>query len=123
VIILFEWLFGKKHQKLTMNDIDSDYRVVGVSFDNPNGTNRQNLLKKCVANQEITLKRKRSKEYPNAIEVWSKVGQLGHIADDDAIDLAEIIDNGTRLTAKIKKITGGTTDKPSLGCIITIQEK
>ncbi|WP_342547679.1 HIRAN domain-containing protein [Paenibacillus sp. FSL P2-0089] len=120
---MFEWLFGKKHQKLTMNDIDSDYRVVGVSFDNSNGTNRQTLLKKCTMNQEITLKRKRSKEYPNAIEVWSKVGQLGHIADDDAIDLAEIIDNGTRLTAKIKKITGGTTDKPSLGCIITIQEK
>lgn len=124
--MMFKWLFGNQkpnQDRLTMNDIDTDFRVVGVSFDNSNGMNRQNLLKKCVPDQEVTLKRKPSKKYPEAIEVWTKFGQIGFIDSHDAVDLAEIIDNGTRLSVKIKKITGGNAEKPNFGCIISVQEK
>lgn len=123
---MFKWLFGNREtrrDRLTMNDIDGDYRVVGVSFDNSNGNNRQGLLKQCAPDQEVTLKRKPSKKYPEAIEVWTKFGQIGFIDADDAVNLAKVIDNGTRLIVKIKKITGGNVEKPKLGCIISVQKK
>lgn len=121
---MFKWLFGSNPPvPESIGEWDDDYRVVGVTFDNPNKVNRQQILKKCNVGQDITLKRKPSKQFPDAIEVWSKYGQIGHIDADDASLLAPVLDRKKRFKVTIKKITGGTTDKPTLGCIISLMEQ
>ncbi|WP_081391959.1 HIRAN domain-containing protein [Paenibacillus odorifer] len=80
------------------------------------------MLRKCSAGQDITLKRKPSKKFPDAIEVWVKQEQIGHIDADDASILAPILDRRKRFKVTIKKITGGTESKPTLGCIISLKE-
>ncbi|NKQ18460.1 HIRAN domain-containing protein [Brevibacillus laterosporus] len=61
------------------------------------------------------------KKYPNAVEIWSKHGQIGHISEKDAAELAPLIDRGKHILAAIKKITGGTNDKPTYGCVLSLQ--
>lgn len=120
---MLKWLFSsKKSTPAPLGSWENEYRVVGVSFDNPNKVNRQTLLRKCSVGQDITLKRKPSKKYPEAIEVWSKHGQLGHIDADDATELAPVLDRGKQFKVTIKKITGGSGEKPALGCIITLKD-
>lgn len=100
-----------------------ELRVVGVSFDNDNGTSRQEILAQCQSGDTVTLKRSHSKKYPNAIEVWTKHGQIGHVSSDVAERLAPDMDSGLKVEAEIKRVTGGTEDKPTRGCIIKVMEK
>ncbi|RFB34022.1 HIRAN domain-containing protein [Brevibacillus sp. VP] len=126
-------IFGKKTRanadENVVNNFSEDYTdyeewellAVGVTFDNEDGTNRQTVLKRCNPGEEITLKRNTSKKYPNAVEIWSKHGQIGHISEKDAAELAPLIDRGKHILAAIKKITGGTNDKPTYGCVLSLQ--
>lgn len=97
-------------------------RVAGVTFENDDGTNRQEILKKCKPGDSIVLEHWPMPEDEYAVKVLRENGeQLGHIPREDAEDVAEWLGSANSVTAKIKKITGGTKDKPTIGCIIEIR--
>jgi hypothetical protein len=115
-------------------------KVVGVTFQNPDGTKRQDIISKCKIGEHIFLKR----DYENsndqyAIAVLRETGeQIGFLSRDVAFrhegmnDLAPHIDQGGEVTAKIvdligKDITPGFwskilgSKKTGRGCIIEIE--
>jgi len=103
-------------------------KVVGVTYQNPEGADRQKILKKCREGERLVLKR----EYNNpqdrdAIGVFRMNGeQIGHISSDicssgpEQEGLAEAMDMGCNAFAEIKNITGGYGDKPTYGCNIIV---
>lgn len=99
-------------------------KIAGVTH-GQSGANPQRLLKKCRSGQLELIRDPRNKYDKNAIKVCLPTGeQLGWIIRDLAKELSEFIDNGTRVTAEISEVTGGTLFKPERGCniIITCEE-
>lgn len=106
---------------ISLNFERGEFQVVGVTFDNEDGTNRQTILRKCSDGDMIMLRRRYSKKYPNAVEVWTEFGQIGHISEYDARVIAKLMDDGKQIDARIKKLIGGTFEKPKLGCILLLK--
>lgn len=84
-------------------------KVVGVTFDNDDGTNRQDILEKIkTGDKTISLKRDPHNAYDkNAIEVHSNYGIVGFINADLAANLAAQMDSGKVVKATVEEITGG----------------
>ena len=107
-------------------------KIVGVTFNNKDGTNRQELLKKCRIHQKVFLERDYNNEHDlYAIKVFNvSHKQLGYIPSDSR--LASHMDCGGIVSAEIVKITGRPyrsiidrlfglkKEKKNLGCIIEI---
>ena len=105
--------------------------VRGVTKRNPDGSERQNLIKTLVPGQALTLLREPSNQYDKyAVAVLKVSGeQLGYVPAGDK-RLADHIDMGGSVTAKVVTITGGpgilglffrSLRKP-YGCVIEIQK-
>lgn len=105
-----------------------DTNVSGVTFEN-----RQELLKKCSVNQKIYIKWEKNNPYSktgHALAVFTNINneekQLGYIPDGKNEILfkkhAKEFNNNNDFTleGRIDKITGGSPNKPSLGCVIKI---
>lgn len=114
-------------------------KVVGVTFNNPDGSSRQKIISECKAGEELVLRR----DYNNfhdeyAIAVLRKTGeQVGFIARDVAFrhegmnDLTPHLDQGGELKAHIVDITGDPLPgfwarlfrlpTKNLGCVIQIE--
>ena len=108
---------------------DSFYtKVVGVAFQNLDGTDRQKILRKCRIGEQLALRREYDNpKDPDAIGVYRLNGEkIGHISSDIVSSgplqngLAEAMDMGCKAYAEIKDITGGQSDKPTFGCNIII---
>lgn len=86
-------------------------KVAGVSFDNANGTSRQSIIKKCQSGEDVILKPMPSKEFPDAIGVFTMKGkQIGFLSADLAHDMK--YKYGTNpMSATISGITGGENGK------------
>ena len=70
--------------------IERDFhtKVVGVSFNNANGTSRQDAIKACRSGESVLLRPSPSKEFPDAIGVFSSKGQqLGFLNAELAADM------------------------------------
>lgn len=93
--------------------IERDFytKVAGVSFDNANGTSRQSIIKKCQSGEDVIFKPMPSKEFPDAIGVFTMNGkQIGFLGADLAHDMK--YKYGTNpLSATISGITGGENGK------------
>lgn len=114
-------------------------KVVGVTFQNPDGTNRQEIISKCKVGEHVLLKRDYDNSYDQyAIAVLRKTGeQIGFIDKDVAFrhegmnDLAPHIDQGGEVAAKIIDLIGEdhsgfwgnifSSKKTNLGCVIEIE--
>lgn len=72
-------------------------RVVGVRHDNPDGTNRQEILQYARVNQLVELKRTPTPDYPNAIQVLLKNECIGFISEYDNKILAKYMDQGGQI--------------------------
>gem|GEM_PF-2042256 len=99
------------------DDEDEEYKVVGVTFDNKDGSSRQTILKKCSVGDPVELKLTTYKGKP-AVEVWTDFGQIGNISSDESEDVTDAVNEGRIMGAEIGGIYGGTTDKPTIGCVI-----
>lgn len=123
------WLiFRKKKAKSTTKGIATgeyvELEVVGESFDNEDGTSRQAILARCQEGDYIELRRQPKNKYDkNAIGVFTELGQIGHVSRELAKGLAPIMNRGVTFEGRIKRILGGTKNKPSYGCIIEIEDK
>lgn len=78
-------------------DLDFELEVVGVTYENEDGTSRQEILAKCEVDDDIELKRAPMQKYPNAIQVWTKNGCIGYISENDNKKLAKYMDNGAEI--------------------------
>lgn len=119
---------NKKTNKNTTYVKKFNTNIAGVTFDN-----RQELLKKCTANQKIFIKWDKDNPYSkngHALSVFTTINNrselLGHIPESQTDKLfyeyEEQFTNDSSFTINgyILKITGGTQDKPTLGCVIEI---
>ena len=89
--------------------------IVGESY-------RQGEIKLCHEGESLILRREPDNKYDrNAVAVLRENGkQIGYLSRDDAEWIARIMDDGDRVGAKIKWITGGKRDKPSYGLVIDV---
>lgn len=80
-------------------------KVVGVSFDNSDGRNRQNIIKDMTTNSAVFLNREPQNQYDiNAIAVMTIDGQIGYISKDYSSILAPMMDKGTKFEAKVNEV-------------------
>ncbi len=105
-----------------------DTNVAGVTFDD-----RQDILKRCKAKQKVYIKWDKDNPYSktgHALAVFTIIDglekQLGHIPEKSTNFLFQKFENEFNtndtffIEGYIDKITGGTDDKPTLGCVIKI---
>lgn len=99
------------------NSLQIDFMpVAGESFGK-----RQNRIKKLKPGNTIVLKRDRNNEHDrNAIALYSTHGDVGFIPRDNNQKLARYMDEGGKLYGWVRKVVGGTKQKPDRGLIITI---
>ncbi len=97
-------------------------RVAGVSYKNPDGTERQEILLRLDPGDIAGLVREPDNPHgSDAIAVVDPhYGQLGYIPGHIATRLADELDSGKTGFARIVEITGGTGDKPHLGCAVEV---
>lgn len=93
-------------------------KVAGVSFNNENGSSRQELLSLCEAGQAIELIPFRYKGDP-AYRVITQYGQIGNLRADDAALLDDIY-RGCVIVGTISKVTGGANGQ-YYGCNIILK--
>lgn len=79
------------------NLMEVNLRVVGLKYDNEDGTNRQEILKCCTVGDSIELKREPIQKYPNAIKVLFDGECIGYISEDDNKRLAKYMDRGGQI--------------------------
>ena len=85
-------------------------KIVGVSFENENGSLRQDLISE-LDSVPCTLTLMREADNPhdcNAIAIFDPKGrQLGYLSRSIAIQMAKLIDSGISVYAHAIQVTGG----------------
>lgn len=104
-------------------------KVAGVTHHNQDGSNRQEILSRCKTGQSIQLVREADNPYDqHAIAVVTKQGkQLGYMPGGD-YRLAEHMDKGGQVSARIVAVTGGPgclgglfkSQAKNYGCVIEV---
>ena len=129
IVYFVVWLCKRnKQQTKSSASIDSskmtilrDFhtKVVGVTFDNDNGTSRQEIIKNCRVGEDIILKPVPTKEYPDAIGVFNTRGQqLGYISAELAKEIKTQYPTNP-MKVVIAGLTGGEENK-NYGCNLHI---
>lgn len=97
-------------------------KVVGVTRRNRDGTDRQTIIRRCVAGEPLALIPAPDNPHDeDAIMICRRTGeQLGYVSEDLADTIGDLIADGHRLDAEILTITGGTADKPTRGVNLRI---
>lgn len=75
-------------------------KVVGVSFPNPDGSSRQEVIAQIKPSDFIELRREHNNPYDsNAIAVYFENQQVGYVGKEDAKFLSVLWDAGSVLSA------------------------
>lgn len=86
----------------------SEIRVVGVSFTNTNGTNRQDILSRLREGAKLSLVHIPDEKYPNRVSVQSEFGCVGNLPDEFAKMILNIgVSEGEGHVASIGKNSKG----------------
>jgi hypothetical protein len=118
---LQEQIIPIEFESESLNSYDSnaieftyEFKIAGINYDNPDGSKRKEIIKKCSIGESVDLKRDYDNEHDKyAIAVFRKTGeQLGFIPREDFYfgypisnrSIAEHIDLGDDVNAKIIKI-------------------
>ena len=103
-------------QKTTPKSIRT--KVSGVTFQNPDGVDRQELLKRLAPGDSLDIVRGTVDGKP-VLLVRHAIGVIGTVKKDTI--RAVISENGhTNLKAKVVQITGGKGEKATYGCNIEV---
>jgi hypothetical protein len=100
-----------------------DTRVAGVSHTSELGKSRQKIIKTCNIGEIVILTPYPMDNYPKSVIIKRVNGDdIGFLPEDFIIknDIFGRLQNGGTVLAKIKEFTGGTFNKPTIGCIIEI---
>lgn len=92
-------------------------KVAGVTFPNDDGSERQQIIRRCKAGEQLVLRHQPDNAYSEfAIQVLRKNGQqIGHAPEYLAEWICNELRSGYRAVGVIRNITGGTRDKPTCG--------
>ncbi len=102
---------------------DFHTKVVGVTFNNDDGTSRQAIIKNCKAGEDIIFKPVPTAEYPDAIGVFNKRGQqLGHLSAELAAEIKNKYGYNP-MSVTVSNITGGGDLSYGCNLHIVIYEK
>lgn len=96
--------------------------VAGESFDNPDGSSRQAILRRAKPNQPVTLRRELDNPHSDtAVAVHVPGGQIGYISSRHSEWISDWLDTDVAVAVRLHSLHGGTRDKPSLGAVIHIE--
>lgn len=96
-------------------------KIVGVTFKNSNGTDRQEIISQLRSGERLYLRDMSDARFPEAIGVFNRFGdQCGSIKKELAIELRGFGDFES-FPVHVLQVTGG--DERSIGCNIEIEEK
>jgi hypothetical protein len=92
-------------------------KIVGVSHQNADGSDRQRLIRECRLFETLVLDHEEDNPHdPNAVRVLRQTGeQLGYLGAELAEEIVWKSNNGYRFLVLIKDITGGKRKAQSLG--------
>lgn len=128
IVYLIVWLIKHFTKKNNVPKIDPsklnivrDFhsKVVGVTFNNDNGTSRQEIIRNCKIGEDVIFKPTPTEKYPDAIGVFNTQGeQLGNLNADLAAELKRKYPLNP-MSVTISNITGGGEDY-NYGCNLHI---
>ncbi len=105
-------------------------KVVGVTFDNPDGTSRQAIIERFgAAGMDLEIRPEPDNPHDeNALGVWVRKGghfgsrtlQIGYVRSELADELRESLEKGCEISARILEVTGGGRGK-NLGVNIELR--
>ena len=97
-------------------------KISGVTHANPDGTNRQALIRRyCRPGLTLTLRRDLNNEFDrHAVEIWLDDHWLGYATRESAKSIANHLDAGLHASATITQLTGDTKTNPTLGVNIEV---
>ncbi len=117
-------LFRRRQKQPKLRALEPFYsKIRGVTHKNPDGTSRQQLLKRCKVGQPLKLVREHDNPFDeNAVRVLTMKGkQLGYLGGEAAEEIAPRLDAGGRVDCEISDLTGGGWfRKKTRGCNIKI---
>jgi hypothetical protein len=103
-------------------------KIAGVSFNNPDGSSRQEIIKKYgKAGSDLVVMPDISNPVDrNALGLWINIGknqlkQLGYISHDLSPEIRKEQAAGHRVAIEISEITGGTKSKTTYGVNIRVK--
>jgi hypothetical protein len=128
-LFLFFYLKNKQDKKKNIREVSDSFpysiysKVVGVSFNNNDGTSRQENIKKYLSvGDELHIKGYNYNGNP-AIALLAKEGkmntQVGNLSAELVEDIMELPED-MEILIVVKNITGGTPFKPTIGVNIEI---
>lgn len=95
-------------------------KVVGVTFKNEDGTQRQQIVSRHKRGDTLRLKHQPIEGHPNAVAVYGRKNQqLGHLRSELAKEMVEYMKAGRKITCRVLEVTGGGPGR-SWGCNIEI---
>ena len=97
-------------------------KVAGVTFANDDGTERQDIIKRCILGEQLLLRHDAYNEYCMfATQVLRTNGeQLGYAPEYLAERICCEIEDGDNVVALLTDVTGDTWDKPTSGVNIAV---
>jgi hypothetical protein len=97
-------------------------KVSGVSFPNDDGIERQEIIRHCRRGEVLRLIHDPTNRYsPFAIKVLRQTGQqIGHIPEQWAEQVCELMQDGCDVSAQITNVTGGTYGKEYRGVNVAV---
>lgn len=98
------------------------FDLVGESFENADGSSRQEVLKQARPGDPVKLEREPDNPHgKNATLAKNSDGiGMGYISSADAKILAPILDSGRKHRSQIHELRGGLKDYETVGCRIAI---
>jgi len=92
-------------------------KVAGVTFPNDDGSERQEIIKRCKVGESLIFRHDAYNEYSVfATQVLRTNGeQLGHAPEYLAERISQEVEAGYKVVGVLKDLTGGTWDKPTRG--------
>jgi hypothetical protein len=94
---------GNAQQTGCQKIVNTDLKVVGVTFPNADGSSRREIITSMVGDERIDLVREPNNQYdPNAIKILANDKQIGYIGRDYASIMAPLMDGGIGFTAVVK---------------------
>lgn len=110
--------------ELAQLEVEDHYvvRVAGVSYENDDGSSRQEILACCKVPEILQLVRQPNHRHDrNAIQVRRQNGEmLGFIPREDACLMAPELDKGRQYVAVLVTLDGGYWGKPALAADVLI---
>lgn len=99
-------------------------KIAGVTFDNDNGTNRQELLRLSKPGDRLFLVPSPNEYNDTAVKVMSDSlnEQLGWLKSELSEEIFNWIKDGNEYSAEISEITGLDDENKTLGCNIHIEK-